>query len=630
MLYKRSNNIKLKNCLVPENNNEPYLQYSIRESSIFFLKDLVNEFFINNKELAVKDIENQGWYFNEYKLDPTIISMINAMRIIEKSLIRIEEHIDNFANFIIERVQILYYDVNDKKHGEERFVIINTTGQNLSVTENVKPILLGKITENSKSTEWEERETWFWKNRDKKNEQTADNGVNDFLIWCFQIIDKQDEIDLIKKSKEVFKREIFRIENILDKIHLYFNAMKSLLILLTKEDSNIQIQFKYINQNNKVRSIVELRNLTKERKQNILLPLLEFMVNVSKEECQVYQFVRRLRKNYFDLHWKERNNNYVDWRYVLQLINNSNDLNQILFSSSLNNGFINIPKVNLYEWFNYEEQIKAKLNIKYQNIIEEMEDHSDFMGDLSFLFSLYDNDINDNDKLINDVQFYFKNYCNLIDLLKIDKANLNPVLSNYFRLFRLFIGCNKVGHIYKTSGAFPGVLFSTLNREHLKIEEFKNLCKSDNLLEHIIQFLKNIVINQDILDVNEDNYNVEKFIKCWLTLKVFYASKMNVLISLYDGNETGVAAYLDKDRNKLFTNIPFSIEISICGFGVKSGFGEGNYVHYTSPEFWLNPSAIDTPFGGIQMKIQKEESEYELEENKKIINDIKHFIFNIN
>ena len=44
--------------------------------------------------------------------------------------------------------------------------------------------------------------------------------------------------------------------------------------------------------------------------------------------------------------------------------------------------------------------------------------------------------------------------------------------------------------------------------------------------------------------------------------------------------------------------------------------GEGNYVHYTSPEFWLNPSAIDTPFGGIQMKIQKEESEYELEEKR--------------
>ena len=210
MLYRKTQKDTLKKCLISDYeeshvNKEPYLQYAIRESTVFFLRDLVNDFFIKEKTQKVDDIKNQSWYFSEYDLDPTIISMLSALGIIEKRLDKKDiTDVNDFSNFIVKNIKIQYYDVQDKKHGEERFVIINTTGKSLTVSENIKPILLGKVADEIYSNQWEKRETWFWKNR-KDNEQIADDGVNDFLTWCFQIIQKQESIDLIKESKKIFK-----------------------------------------------------------------------------------------------------------------------------------------------------------------------------------------------------------------------------------------------------------------------------------------------------------------------------------------------------------------------------------------------------------------------------------------
>ena len=66
-----------------EDDKEPYLQYSIRESSLYFLSDLVCHFFIeeaNDKENVkyVENIESAQWFFNDYKDDASIQSMLRA------------------------------------------------------------------------------------------------------------------------------------------------------------------------------------------------------------------------------------------------------------------------------------------------------------------------------------------------------------------------------------------------------------------------------------------------------------------------------------------------------------------------------------------------------------------------
>ena len=62
--------------------------------------------------------------------------------------------------------------------------------------------------------QWEERETWFWKNRNV-NEWIADNGVNEFLTWCFQIIEKQERIDRNIKISDVVTVKIIGLDKMM-------------------------------------------------------------------------------------------------------------------------------------------------------------------------------------------------------------------------------------------------------------------------------------------------------------------------------------------------------------------------------------------------------------------------------
>lgn len=430
ILYKQTKKVELKNCLIsekPEGNyfNEPYLQYSIRESTLFFLRDLVNEFFIKDNNLSVSDIDKRPWYFNEYKLDPSIVSIINALRIIEQK-IKPDNYKNNaFSAFILNKVQIQYYDVIDRKHGEERFVIINTTGKNLTISENVKPILLDEV--DSKYAEpWEVRETFFWKNRDKPEEKTADHGVNDFLSWCFQIFNKKEKDNVIQASKDLLKSG--KNEDFLLRTNSLFSSLCELIKFLQIE--KFQAQFKFINGHKEVVGILGLRNLNAERLNNILVPLLYFIEKFKSEEEIVYTFLRRLRKNYFDDKRSERNKNYVDWRYILQMIENSDSIQDVLHFNTLNGKIKPIQNIQLHQWYNEEEVLKVKLAGHF-NEMQKWEDHDDFMGDLSPLFKVAKNNLDQN--VLNS---FFETYVSLRN--KTNKYFINPEIRNRYFLFDLY------------------------------------------------------------------------------------------------------------------------------------------------------------------------------------------------
>ena len=654
MLYKKlahinNDNIfihQLKACLIFENDShneytEPHLQYAIRESSVFFLRDLVKEFFLNQAQVSVKDIGNEQWFFDEYKLDPTIISMRNALKLIDEGLKEDNNFkLNDFSDFILNKVKLQYYLVEGRELGEERFVIINTTGKSLTESENVKPILLGKVEnvdDRIYCKQWEKRETWFWK-RKKMGEKIADEGVEEFLTWYFKIVKKQESIELVKESKYIYRNntndEIIKKLILLDN---YFTALQNLIELLDSND-RIQEQFKSIKEGEDVRGIIGLRNLKTEINQNVLLPLLAFIEKfivlapdkkVKSDQDVVIPFLRRLRKNYFDLCWEERNPNYVDWRYVLQIIEKSSTIEECLcFDDSKFEKLhsIELPKKS---WFNAEEKLKRQLKEIYAAEIEAMEDHQDFKGDLSFFLFLKNLTAIEPDGLIKSLRLYYLNYCNTIDLIRSEeKAKSNLILANYFRLFRIFIGCNEVGHIWKATWDFEGVLFSTLNRVHLQKDEFKKLClceSPEKLIDFCKLYIKEEIDRLELFNINEEKFQVKNFIKCWLTLKVFYAEMKTVLISFDEGNKTGVTAWIKVNENKLIKDAPFSLENSICGFGVRSGFGYGNCIDYSKENLWCSPNVINTPFSGISYAEEKRISG-ELALNKNVINDILAFI----
>ena len=232
MLNRKSNDV-FRRLLISETEEnddwEPYLQYAIRESSLYFLSDLTRFFFIENKDVAVSEIRRQPWYFKDYDLDPSIQSMIAAMEKIE-TIIN-EKNIDcaTFGKYIIGNLSFLYYDMENRTKGEETFVVINTTGEPLSATQNLKPLLIGRQAKDKQdecAQRWEQWEQFFWKNRGKND--TADNGLKEFFRWIMLLnLDAEsNEFKQIQKDG-TYKFDLENIE--FDIIDNYFEIVSKRL-----------------------------------------------------------------------------------------------------------------------------------------------------------------------------------------------------------------------------------------------------------------------------------------------------------------------------------------------------------------------------------------------------------------
>ena len=170
-----------------EDDQEPYLQYSIRESSLYFLSDFTKKYFLTEGP-SFDFVTEQAWFLKSYEQDPTIASILSAVKRIEQKLAdETEEDLTSLGTFISEKLKFLYYDMKNRRNGEETFVVINTTGEPLSANQNLKPLFIKKntclIDGKASDVIWEEMETWFWRNRnrDAKTPHTSDEGMTAFL-----------------------------------------------------------------------------------------------------------------------------------------------------------------------------------------------------------------------------------------------------------------------------------------------------------------------------------------------------------------------------------------------------------------------------------------------------------------
>ena len=289
---------------------EPYLNYAIRESSLYFLSDLVCKFFIGNKD-KVEKIKSADWYFDYYDLDPSIQSMLKTLEKTE-SLLK-DKDCAEFGEWLLNKVSFLYFDMENRKNGEETFVVINTTGESLSSTQNLKPLVLQEKNERFDNTDildidkkWEEIETWFWRNRNRNNDNdTADAGFAEFLRWI-SIIEQVDDPAPVEEQKDGIKKLIqlilqgkhcdFPYKKIsFEKIHNYWDALKWIA-----EKSGFSFVDNYLSPS--VNKDVNNRNAIGQNDCFVLLPVLKYVYNSSIESVddkqrnakRIYEFFKNL------------------------------------------------------------------------------------------------------------------------------------------------------------------------------------------------------------------------------------------------------------------------------------------------------------------------------------------------
>lgn len=200
-LYKE---LLISNFELYEDDNEPHLLYGIRESSLYFLSDLTIHYFLN-RNISIDKLDAQPWFLNSYNEDPTIKSVISALRTIE-SKIRDYDDKQELGTFLTNRLKFLFYDMTNRQNGEETFVVINTTGEPLSANQNLKPQIIisnpdyertfmkedGSIIRLDTAHDWEEMETWFWQKRRMNDIDTSTEGMLAFL-HCVRILEGYNE-----------------------------------------------------------------------------------------------------------------------------------------------------------------------------------------------------------------------------------------------------------------------------------------------------------------------------------------------------------------------------------------------------------------------------------------------------
>jgi hypothetical protein len=339
---------------------EPRLRYEVRESTLYFMKDFLNEVLSDNK-VKFKELMKVNWFRDEYRHDPSIKSMVEAVKKIDEKL-DITTGIEwrNFARFILGHapesfdrriladpghdntslsrlfaghagICFVYFDVRNREFGEQMYVIINTRGAPMEPNEHIKPLLLSKLDkddQNDWTEKWEAWQDFYWQKR-LVNEDSADEGFNVFLKWYVQIqnrrvlSDKDDSAVYAFFSKSDPKAQISLLEQ-------YVHATQLLWCHFDKLDGckDILLQLKPEAKN--------LRDLNFDRIQFVVWPMLAFMVKFPDNTDDHYRMLRLLRRNLFDQAWKNQAHqpttrpDYIKWNELLEKIEEAESANDLL------------------------------------------------------------------------------------------------------------------------------------------------------------------------------------------------------------------------------------------------------------------------------------------------------------
>ena len=139
--------------------NNPAFAYRVRSNTESFMRCL-----LKSGTADAKRIHDQTWYKHEYDNDPTVASMIGAIDVFGTAVKECRHlTLDN----IMSHVFFWYFDVEQTSQGEELYITMNSRGEKLTDSEQIKPRLLRRCgkDKNRYGKAWDEWEEFFYLNR---------------------------------------------------------------------------------------------------------------------------------------------------------------------------------------------------------------------------------------------------------------------------------------------------------------------------------------------------------------------------------------------------------------------------------------------------------------------------------
>lgn len=290
---------------------EQAFSYRVRSFTESFLHNLLKSGIVNSK--VVRD---QIWFKNEYNEDPTIKSMLGALDTFNSVIGECPNiTLDNILN----NIYFWYFDVDQTSQGEELYITMNSRGEKLTDSEQIKPRLFRK--ENDKEAygkKWDQWEEFFYKKdlRGDRPISSIDIAMNNIIRVVLELKTQKehDEIKPIDDSNIIDLHDIEKYMDALDKLYELKEKKYSAEIARLYGDSNSD------------RNFYTLKGL--------LVEMLK--VNHSKYEIeQIYQTIinqvrRNKLKNISYLNFLENyKNSSLNWYDFILLLPDSPDANVI-------------------------------------------------------------------------------------------------------------------------------------------------------------------------------------------------------------------------------------------------------------------------------------------------------------
>lgn len=133
--------------------------YRVRSHTESFLQNLLKNAATNSR-----NIRDQKWFKSEYRGDPTIDAMLGALDAFKEIVLSAASIT---YNGIMEKVFFWYFDVEKTSQGEELYITMNSRGEKLTDSEQIKPRLFRKEAETAKKMyfgkKWDEWEEFFYR-----------------------------------------------------------------------------------------------------------------------------------------------------------------------------------------------------------------------------------------------------------------------------------------------------------------------------------------------------------------------------------------------------------------------------------------------------------------------------------
>lgn len=499
LLYKKLEKpSQIKEYLLTNSTDEivPRFQYSIRETTMSFLTDFVKTLLTldTTEKVTTIFIKKQDWYFNEYNQDPSIQNLLTAIDIIEEELVNLEiNKAEKLSDFLLNKVSFLYFDMQNRTFGEEQFVVLNTTGEPLTKTENLKPKFLEDFVDSKKSDEnlkkyaeiWEDWEDYFWLNK-SANHKNADFGLNEFFRWVFIIEQSKKERETVlnynaanyNKAQVALVNNRFNILNLSTDRLALFELVNSYFVAINTLFSTVSLKSEFLGRVNRLSQIDCF----------VFLPLLAFTQQNKLEEVAENISFKRLN-NFLRNRKKDSNVSKASITTSIETIRIATLLTKEDIDISNYKRYESVVSstlLNVCEKFKFDILHNANTEREViENAFWEAENLKTTNGNIQFIFEALNIDINKYDNPIDLTKF--------IEMHKVVAVTFEKH-TDLMRRALLTFGNYSVHHGYSTS---LGAHRYTLGNKPSFYGELANNGESINK-DILKSFLKQINTDSDI------------------------------------------------------------------------------------------------------------------------------------